>query len=285
MRTPLLAGLGLVLVAGSALAQSWPSRPVRIVVPTAPGGGVDFTARLVGQRLSERLGQQIIVDNRAGAGGVIAMDHVAKAVPDGYTLLLGFSGPLVMTPHAEKVAYDPQRDFAGVSQLTSFHLMLATHPSLPVRSVKQLIAFARARPGELNYASGNIWTLTHLGPELLKIVTGINVVPIHYKGTGPAAVAVLAGEAHMLYASPAALLPHVRANRLVGLAVAGPERMRLAPEVPTLAEAGVRGADTPSWQALLAPARTPGEAIGRLNGELARIAAAPDYREQLERQG
>ena len=285
MRTPLLAGLGLVLVAGSALAQSWPSRPVRIVVPTAPGGGVDFTARLVGQRLSERLGQQIIVDNRAGAGGVIAMDHVAKAVPDGYTLLLGFSGPLVMTPHAEKVAYDPQRDFAGVSQLTSFHLMLATHPSLPVRSVKQLIAFARARPEELNYASGNIWTLTHLGPELLKTVTGINVVPIHYKGTGPAAIAVLAGEAHMLYASPAALLPHVRAKRLVGLAVAGPERVRLAPEVPTLAEAGVRGADTPSWQALLAPARTPGEAIGRLNGELARIAAAPDYREQLERQG
>ena len=177
MRTLLLAGLGLVLVAGTALAQSWPSRPVRIVVPTAPGGGVDFTARVVGQRLSERLGQQFIVDNRAGAGGVIAMDHVAKAAPDGYTLLLGFSGPLVMTPHAEKVAYDPQRDFAGVSQLTSFHLMLATHPSLPVRSVKQLIAFAKARPGELNYASGNIWTLTHLGPELLKTVTGINVVP------------------------------------------------------------------------------------------------------------
>ena len=159
-------GLGFVLVAGGALAQSYPSRPVRIVVPTAPGGGVDFIARLVAQRLSERLGQQFIVDNRAGAGGVIAMDHVAKAAPDGYTLLLGFSGPLVMTPHAEKVAYDPHKDFAGVSQLTSFHLMLATHPSLPVRSVKQLIAFAKARPGELNYASGNIWTLTHLGPEL-----------------------------------------------------------------------------------------------------------------------
>lgn len=280
----LFAIFGLALVTAGAIAQSYPAKPVRIVVPTAPGGGVDFTARLVAQKLSERLGQQFIVDNRPGAGGVIGMDHAARAAPDGYTLLVSFSGPLAITPHAEKVPYDPNRDFAGVSLLTSFHLMLAGHPSLPVRSVKQLVALAKARPGELNYASGNIWTLTHLGPELLKSVTGIDVVPVHYKGTGPAAIAVLAGEAHMLYASPPALLPHVRAKRLVALAIAGPAREALAPEVPTLAEGGVRGADAPSWQALLAPAATPREIVGRLNGEIVKVSALPDYRAALAKQ-
>ena len=282
-RTLGLAGLGFVLVAGGASAQSYPSRPVRIVAPAAPGGGIDFTARLLAQKLSERLGQQFIVDNRPGAGGVIAMDHAARAAPDGYTLLLGFSGTLAMTPHAEKVAYDPHKDFVGVSLLTSFHLMLAAHPSLPARSVKQLIALARARPGELNYASANVWTLTHLGPELLKSVTGIDVVPIHYKGTGPAAIAVLAGEAHMLYAGPPAVLPHVRAKRLVALAIAGPARHPLAPEVPTLAESGVRGADAPSWQVLMAPAATPPEVVGKLNGETVKVASLADYRAALEK--
>jgi tripartite-type tricarboxylate transporter receptor subunit TctC len=257
---------------------------VRIVVPAAPGGGVDFVARVLGQKLTEQLGQQFIVDNRAGAGGVIGMVHAAKSAPDGYTLLLGFSGPLAMTPHAEKVAYDSHKDFAGVSQLTAFHLMLAVHPSLPARSVKQLIVLAKARPGELNYASANIWTLAHLAPELLKSVTGINVVPIHYKGTGPAAIAVLAGEAHMLYAGPPALLPHVRAKRLVALAVASPVRLAIAPDVPTLAESGVRGAEAPSWQALMAPAATPAAVIARLHAEVVEAAAHPDYRAALAKQ-
>jgi tripartite-type tricarboxylate transporter receptor subunit TctC len=276
--------LGALSIVHGAMAQGYPAKPVRIVVPAAPGGGVDFVARLVGQRLTERLGQQFLVENRAGGGSVIGTVYVARAAPDGYTLLLGFSGPLAITPQAEKVAYDPRKDFTGVSLLTSFHLMLAVHPSLPVRSVKQLVALARARPGELNYASPNIWTMGHLAPELLKSVTGINVLPVHYKGTGPAAIAVLAGEAHMLYAGPPALLPHLRAKRLVALAVAGPARLALAPDVPTLTESGVRGADAPSWQVLLAPAATPGEIVSRLHGEVVRIAALPDYRAALEKQ-
>ena len=284
-RVEFLVAFGLLLpFVNEAMAQGYPEKAVRVVVPTAPGGGVDFVARLLGQKLTERLGQPVIVENRAGAGSVIGTVYAARAAPDGYTLLLGFSGPLAITPHAEKVAYDPHKDFVGVSLLTSFHLMLAVHPSLPVRSVKQLIALARARPGELNYASPNIWTLGHLAPELLKSVTGINVVPVHYKGTGPAAIAVLAGEAHMLYAGPPALLPHLRTKRLVALAVASPARLALAPDVPTLAESGVRGADAPSWQALLAPAATPGETVGRLHGEVVRIAALPDYRAALEKQ-
>lgn len=280
-----LISLALICPSTGTVAQPYPGRPVRLVVPAAPGGGNDFMARLVGQKLGERVGQQVIVDNRAGGGGTIGATQVAKATPDGYTLLLGFSGPLAMMPHAEKLAYDPTRDFTGVSLLASSYLLLAVHPSLPVRSVKQLITLAKARPAELNYASGGIWSDVHLAPELLKSVTGINIVPIHYKGTGPAAIAVLAGEAHMLFSSVPALMPHVQANRLVPLAVAGPARLAVAQDVPTLSESGVKGADASNWYALLAPTATPKEIIGRLHGELVQIAASNDYREQLAKRG
>ena len=283
---------GLALAAGAAMAQStstgsgqaYPVKPVRIIVPTSPGGGNDFVARAVGLKLGERLGQQFIVDNRPGAGGSIGTGLVAKAAPDGYTLLLGFVGQLAMYPHVEKAEYDPLRDFVGVSLLASSYHVLAVHPSLPVRSVKQLIALAKARPGELNYASGNIWTPVHLVPELFKSVTGINVVAIHYKGTGPAAVAVLAGDTHMMFGSVTSVMPHVRAKRLVALAVTSPARSPIAPEVPTLVELGLRGVEAPSWYAIVAPAATPRVVTGKLHGELAAITTLPDYRVQLERQ-
>ena len=282
---PLLAGLGLALVAAVAPAQVYPVKPVRIIVTVAPGGGNDFVARLAGQKLGERLGQQVIVENRPGGAGTIGTALVAKAAPDGYTLLLGFVGSLAMTPHVEKVGYDPLRDFAGVSLLASSYHVLAVHPSLPVRSVKQLIAFAKARPGELNYASASIWGPTHLVPELFKLVAGIDLVPIHYKGAAPAAVGVLSGEAQAIFASVTVLMQHVRSKRLTALAATSPARSPIAPELPTFKELGYPRVEAPSWYSIVAPAATPRDLIGRLHGEMAKIAAMPDYREPLERQG
>ena len=279
------AMLALALVAGAATAQPYPVKPVRIIVSTSPGGGNDFVARLAGQKLGDRLGQQFIVENRPGAGGTIGTTQAAKAPPDGYTLHLGFVGQLAMSPHVEKVAYDPLRDFIGVSLLASSYHVLAVHPSLPVRSVKQLVALAKARPGELNYASGNIWTPTHLVPELFKSVTGTNITAIQYKGSAPAAIGVLSGEAQVIIGSITALQPHLLSKRLVPLAVTSPARSPLAPEIPTLVELGVRGVEAPSWYAIVAPSGVPGEVTGRLHAEIVKMNELSDYRGLLEKQG
>jgi tripartite-type tricarboxylate transporter receptor subunit TctC len=276
--------LELLLAVGGAVAQTYPSRPVRIVVPTSPGGGNDFVARHVGQKLSERLGQQFIVENRAGAGGAIGTAFVAKAPPDGYTLLLGFVGQLAMLPHVEKAGYDPLKDFVGVSLIASSYHFLAVHPSLPVRSVKQLIALAKKRPGELNYASGNIWTPTHLVPELFKQATGTDITAIQYKGSGPAAIGVLSGEAQVIFAGTTAILSYIQSKRLVGLAVTSPRRAVNAPEIPTFAELGVRGVEAPSWYSIAAPAAMPREHVLKLHGEIVKLASTTDYRTPLERQ-
>jgi tripartite-type tricarboxylate transporter receptor subunit TctC len=197
--------------------------------------------------------------------------------------LLGFVGQLAMYPHVEKVNYDPLKDFTGVSLLSSsYHI--AVHPSLPARSVKQLIALAKARPGELNYASGNIWTPTHLVPELFKSATGTNITAIQYKGSGPAAIGVLSGEAQVIFGGVTALMPYVRAKRLVALAVTSPARSPIIPEVPSLAELNVRGVEAPSWYAIVAPAATPREVIDRLHGEIVKVTAVSDYRAVLEKQ-
>jgi tripartite-type tricarboxylate transporter receptor subunit TctC len=281
--TALLLVFGLITA--GAQAQAYPAKPVRIVVPTSAGGGNDFVARLAGQKLGERLNQQFVVDNRPGAGGSTATAQVARSAPDGYTLLLGFVGQLAMLPHVENVGYDPRRDFAGVSLLASGYQMLAVHPSLPVRTVKQLIALAKARPGELNSASANIYTTGHLAAELFNSAAGVKIVPIHYKGSGLAAVAVLSGEVHMIFTATSSLLPYVQSKRIVALGVTSPARSARAPEVPTLAESGVTGVETANWYALAGPAAMPKDVIGKLHGELVRISAAPDYREQLDKQG
>ena len=278
---------GIVVAAlalpASAPTQTYPSRPVRLVVPFPPGGGNDFAARVLGPKLAERLGQQVVVDNRPGAGGSIGTAQVAKAAPDGYTLLLGFVGPLAMSPALEKLPYDPLRDFAGVSLLASSYHILAIHPSLPARSVKQLVALAKARPGELTYA-GVGGTPLQLVPELFKSVTRVEISHIPYKGSAPAAIAVLTGEAHMLFGSFSSTMLHVQANRLVALAVTSPNRSPLAPGVPTLAEAGVRGVEAGNWYALVAPAGTLKEVIARLHREVLAVAGLADYQRQLENQ-
>lgn len=264
--------------------QPYPTKPIRLIVPFAPGGGNDFLARLVGQKLGERLGQPFVVDNRAGASGIVATDMVAKAQPDGYTLLLGFVGPLALNPHLEKVPYNPVRDFAAASLLASSYHILVVHPAVPARSVKELIGFAKARPGEINYASSGSGATLHLIGELFKSVAGISITHIPYKGAGPAAIAVISGEAQMMFSSTTAVLPHIRTNRLAALAVTSPNRSPLVPEVPTLVESGLRGVEVGSWYALVAPAATPREIIARLNAELIKLAATPDYRQQLEKQ-
>lgn len=282
----LLAGVSMLLVAATVSAQQgYPSRPIRFIVPFAPGAGTDFVARLVGQKLGERLGQQVIVENRTGASGTIGTDLVAKSPPDGYTLLLGFLGPLALNPNMEKVPYNPQRDFTGVSLLASAYSVLVVHPSLPVKTVKDLIALAKARPGELNYASSGTGTNVYLVSELFKMRTGINMTHIPYKGTAPAAIALLTGEAQVLFGSVIGVLPHVQASRLRALAVLSPQRSRQFPTVPTLLEAGVNGVDVAFWYSLVVPAATPVEVVSRLYSEVVAIASTSDYRAQLERQG
>ena len=276
--------LGMTIAAGVASAQSYPTKPVRIVVPTSPGGGNDFVARAAGQKLADRLGQQFIVDNRPGAGGSIGTTLVAKAPPDGYTLLLGFVGQLAMYPQVEKTEYDSRRDFVGLSLLASSYHVMAVHPSLPVRSVKALIAFEKAHRGELYYSSGNIWTPTHLVPELFNAATGTRLIPIHYKGSGPSVIGVLTGETQVIMSSVTAVMPHVRSKRLAALAVTSPARSPVAPEVPTLVELGVKGVEAPSWYAIVAPAATPKEIVSKLHGELAAISQMPDWQALFRKQ-
>lgn len=279
------ASLFLAVATAAVAQQSYPSRAIRFVVPFPPGGSSDFLARLVSQKLSERLGQQLVLDHRAGAGGALATHLAAKSPPDGYTLLLGFVGPLAISPHLEKVLYDPVRDFSAASMLASSYHVLAIHPSLPVRSIKELISLAKRRPGELNYASAGSGTTLYLVTELFKTRAGVNIVHIPYKGAGPAAIAVLSGESQMLFGSVPSVMPHIRAKRLAALAVTSANRSPLLPEVPTLVESGLRGVDVGSWFALVTPAGTPSDVIARLNAEVVQISAAPDYRQQLERQG
>jgi len=276
----------LVAFAANARAQqNYPTQPVRMVVPFAPGGGNDFLARIVGQKLGERLGQQFVIDNRAGAGGNLATELVARATPDGYTLLLGFIGPFAISPHLERVNYNPVRDFAGASLLASSYHVLVVHPSLPAKSVKALVALARARPGQINYASSGSGGNIHLVGELFKSSAGIDLTHIPYKGTGPAAIAILSGEAQLLFSSITAAMPYLGSKRLVSLAVTSPGRSPLLPEVPTLVESGLSGVDVGSWYALVAPAATPRDIVMRLHNEAARLPASADYRQQLEKQG
>ena len=282
----LSAGSLLLAVATVAVAQpSYPSRPVRAVVAWPPGGAADVTARVVGQKLGERLGQQLVIDNRPGASGAIGTSLVAKSAPDGYTLLVGGVSELVLNPQIVKVPYDPVRDFAAVSPLAFGYYVLVAHPSLPARSVKELIALAKARPGEIKYASGGTGSNLSLVAELFKTTAGINVAHIPYKGGGPAGVAVLSGESQMMFAGISSVLPLVHSNRLVALALTGPKRSPLLPEVPTFAESGLRAMDVGLWFVLLAPAAIPREIIARLNAEIVKLAAAPDYRAQLEKLG
>ena len=282
----LAAGLLPLAVASTAVAQTgYPSRPVRAIVPWPPGGASDVVGRIVAQKLADQLGQQLVVDNRGGANGAIGTSLASKAAPDGYTVLVGGMSELVLNPQIAKVPYDTVRDFAPVSSLAFGYYLMVAHPSLPAKSVKGFIALAKARPGEIKYASGGTGSNLSLVAELFKTMAGINVAHIPYKGGGPAGVAVLSGESQMMFSTIAATLPFVKAKRLTALALTGTKRSPLLPDVPTFAESGVKGMDAGLWFVLLAPAATPREIVARLNAEALKLGAAPDYRAQLDKVG
>ena len=270
-----------IALASSAIAHaqtSYPTKPVRIIVPQSPGASTDLTARLIAQRLNAALGQSFIVDNRPGAGSIVGTDLVAKAAPDGYTLLVVASS-ITLNPTLHKnLPFEPIRDFAPITQLSSFPNLLTVHPTLPVKTVKELVAFAKAKPGSLNYGSSGAATGTHLSAELFKYMTGIDMVHVPYKGGGPAVQALLGGQVQLNFATIVSVIPHLRAGKLRGIAVTTAKRSPALPDTPTIAESGVPGYDHGPWNGFLAPAKTPRAVVARLNEETARILQTPEVK-------
>ena len=275
---------GAALAAESA-GQSYPARPVRMVVAQAAGGNADFVARAYAQRLGERVGQQIVVDNRPGGAGIIGAEIVARAVPDGYTLLVAPTGFSINPALYAKLPFDPQRDFAPMSLLAISYAVVVVPPQLAVRNVPDLIALAKSKPGQLHFASSGVAAATHLGGELFNAMAGVNIVHVAYKGAPPALVDLMAGRVDVMFASPPSALPLVRNGRLRAIATTGSKRAFYMPELPTVAESGVPGYENTIWQALLAPAKAPAEVITRLHREIADIARSPDLRDRLSADG
>ena len=279
-----LASLLITGTATRADAANGSGQPIRFLVPNPPGGASDALARILAQKLTDSMGQQIIVENRAGGGGIIATEIAARASPDGSTMLLGFNGNLAFSPAIQRVPYDPIRDFAPVGLVATSQYIVVTHPSMP-RTLKEFVAYAKARPAQLNYSTAGSGSPSHLGAELLKQATGIDLVHVAYKGGAPAATAVITGEAHLLVASIPATLPQVKAGKLVALGVTGATRTTIAPEIPTIAELGYPGFEVTAWYGLVFPSRTPRARIVRLNAELLNALRLPDTVEQMSRQG
>ena len=278
--------LCLVAVTSAAHADDYPTRPIRLIVPFAPGGGNDTVARLVGESLGKRLGQPVVVDNRTGAGGVVGAEAAAKAPADGYTLFLGGVGSHAINPNLHKdLPYDPIKDFTAVSLLASAPLVLVVHPSLPAQSVQQLIGFARSHPGKLNYASNGNGSSSHLAAVMFASLAGIDMVHIPYKGLSPALTDLLSGQDELMFSSAIAILPHVRAGKLRILAVTSKKRMSLLPDIPTIAESGVANYETSSWYGVLAPAGTRPEIVRRLHDEIVKVLAQDDVRKALAQEG
>jgi len=267
-------------------AVDYPSRPIRIVVPFPPGAGTDIIARAVGQVLGEAWRQPVIVDNRTGAGGTIGSDIVAKASPDGYTLLLGNVSTLALAPSLNpKLPYVPLRDFAPITLITTSHNVLVTHPSVPARSVGELIVLARAKPRYLTYGSSGSGTTSHLGGALFAHMAGVELVHVPYKGSAPAHVDLLAGQLHLSFSTLVTTLNFIKNDRLRGLAVTSLKRSTLLPSLPTVSEAGLPGFEVLVWQGMVAPARTPAPIVERLNQEIARSLRSRQMSEQFARQG
>jgi tripartite-type tricarboxylate transporter receptor subunit TctC len=282
------------LVVGSALASAWlpagaqtyPSKTIRVMVPFSPGGASDTAARIVGQKLSERVGQQVVVENRPGAGGTIGTELAARAAPDGYNLLMGSSTEIAINPHLyRKLNYDTVRDFAPIVHVASTPLLLVVHPSLPARSVKDLLALAKARPDELLGASSGNGSTPHLALELLKGAAGVRIVHVPHAGSAPATVSTMSGETQVYLGPMPAVLQQAQAGKLRALAVTSPKRRAAVPDLPTVIEAGVPGYEILIWNALFAPRGTPVEVIARLNTEVVRILDQPDMRDAFTKQG
>jgi tripartite-type tricarboxylate transporter receptor subunit TctC len=280
-----LAALLCALAAAAALAQPYPSKPIRMVVAFAPGGIADFAARSVAPRLAEALGVPVVVENRAGAGGIIGAELVAKSPPDGYTLLVTSISHTINPSVVESLPFDTQRDFAPVMLIADAPNILVLHPSVQASSLSELIDLAKKRPGQLNYASSGVGTSTHLCGELFKTMTGVELQHVPYKGGGPAVADLLGGQVQLMFATLPTVLEHVRAGKLRAIGVTGAQRFSGAPDIPTLAEVGLAGYDVSGWSGLFAPARTPRAAIDRLASETAKILSDPALRERFFAQG
>jgi tripartite-type tricarboxylate transporter receptor subunit TctC len=280
-----LLSLLLASLVSTAAAQTYPSRPVRMLVGFTPGGGTDINARLLAPKLSEYLGQPFVVENRPGATTNVATEIVAKAPPDGLTLLFTTSALAINASLYKNLGYDALRDLAPVSVLCDSPNLLVINPNVPAKDVRELIAMARAKPGALNYSSAGAGTSQHLAGELFKARTHTDIVHVPYKGTSPSLTAVVAGEVQFSFANVPAILGHVKSGRLRPIAVVGARRSELMPEVPTMKEAGVEGVEMPVWYALLAPAGTPREIIDALHGAVVRAVQDPDFRRRLQEQG
>jgi tripartite-type tricarboxylate transporter receptor subunit TctC len=282
-----LAMAASIVLPSAVLAQAkFPSRPITLVVPTAPGGSTDFTARLIAEPLSRALGQPVVVDNRAGASGNIGNALVARAKPDGYTLLVSYSGYQVGNPHLfKKSGWDPIKDFAPVAMLTRAPQVVAASMNVPANSLGELIAYAKANPGKVNYASSGNGSIQHIAGELFKQLTGTFITHIPYRGSGPAVQDLLGGQVDVHITTPASVVSHIKAGKLKGLAVTSADRLSALPQVPTATEAGLKGFALDSWFALYAPAGTPPEIVAQLNAEVAKILANPDVKKKAEDSG
>ena len=276
----------LLAPAGARAADAYPAKPIRMVVTFPAGGPSDVIIRIIGQRVNDLHGVPIIADNRGGAGGIVGTEIVARAAPDGYTLLVGTAGGMTINPNLHaKLTYDPFRDFTPVAMLVLNPQVLVVHPSLAARNIKEFVALAKAKPGQINFASAGAGTATHLGLELLKLTAGINVTHVPYKGGAPALTDLIAGQVQALFVSIPSVLPHVHAGRLRAIAVSTLKRSASAPDVPTVAESGYPGFEYSNWNALFAPAGTPGARVKRMNDIIAKILSEPDVAKKLSAQG
>ena len=269
-----------------ATAQQYPNRPIRFVVPFAPGGSTDTLARTLGQKLTDALQQQVVVDNRSGANGNIGMEIVARAAPDGYTIVLGYIANLGIGPGLyAKLPFDPIKDYAPITQLASSPNILAVHPSLPVMSFREMIAYARSNPRKLNFASSGVGSIGHLTGELLNRSAGIAMVHVPYKGSGQAVIDLLGGQVQAMFSGMSSVMQHIKAGKLRALAVTGAQRSPAVPDVPTIAESGFPGFAATAWYGVLATARTPQSVVNRLHDEIVRALALPEVRERLNNVG
>ena len=272
----------LLAFPGAGAAQEYPSKSVRLIIPYPPGGGADILGRILAQKLSAAFGQQIIVDNRGGANGIIGTELAARAPADGYTLLFPSSPHTVNVSMVSNLAYDTVKDFAPVALAATTPYTLVVHPSMPVKSVKELIAFAKARPGKIDYASGGSGGSPHLAMELFKSLTGTDMVHVAYKGVGPALIEVLAGQVQVFFANAAPAVPYIKSGQLRALGTSGTKRSLVAPEIPTVAEAGVPGFEASAWFGVIAPAKTPAAIIARLNAEIVKSMRSPDTESRVQ---
>jgi hypothetical protein len=280
-----LGGLALTL-AGQLMAQAYPNKTIRLIVPFPPGGGNDVIARVIAQKLGDRLGQQVVVDNKAGANGIVGLQALMQAAPDGYTLAVGAAGPLAVNPSLyDKLPYDPTKDFAPITNMVNYPLLLVTHPSVPAKTTQEVINLAKAKPGSLYFASPGSGNSGHLAGELFNNLAHVKTVHVPYKGQGPALSDLLSGHVQMLYSSIPSVIAQVKQGQLNAIAVGSAKRLPSLPDVPTISESGVPGYEAYSWVGMLAPAKTPKDIVNKLNAEIVDILKQKDVAEKLNQQG